>query len=87
MGIDCSKNRVRNQIEIVGNGNSAYMVSSESFNISSILEATIILTVKHYRSQLVVINAATIFLVFLFTLMIILYRKLYHQSGKGVIYK
>ncbi len=86
MGIDYSKDSVMYQIGINGNGNSAFIVNGITFNISTLLETTAMLTAKYYHSQLIAIHFTSIFLIFLFTVIHIQCRKLHRRNEKGRTY-
>lgn len=87
MGGDCSKGNVQNQIGIVGNGNSAFILNDAALNLSKILESTIIFTAKYYRSQWIAVHLVSILLMCLFTSAIILYKKSNYRTEKGIIYR
>ena len=85
MGGGCSKGHVRNQIGIVGDGNSAFILNDITFNISQIMESAIVLTAKHYQTQWIGIHFASVVLICLFTPIIILCQKSYKRDENGTV--
>jgi hypothetical protein len=86
MGGDCSKKLLKYNVGIVGNGNKAFIVNDVTFNISTMLEATVNQTLKQYRSELIAVHFASASLVLLFTLTTIRYFMSPRRVEKGKIY-
>jgi hypothetical protein len=86
MGGDCSKCFKGHNIEIVGHGNSALIINGVTFNITSMLEPVITLTIKQYRFEMITMHFASIFLVLLFVFIIIRYLMSHrHVNGKAIM--
>lgn len=83
MGPRCSRLPMRTNIGIWGNGNSATVIHGNDYNISSILQTAVGVTMDTYRSELIFIQFAIFSLVMMLTMLIL--RCLLLRSGTGKI--
>ncbi|CAF1486565.1 unnamed protein product [Adineta ricciae] len=70
MGDSYSKCKNRVNVDIVGNGNSAFVLNGVTFNVTNMLETTVIFTIKKYRVEVIAIQLVS-FCVILFCILII----------------
>ena len=84
MGDICSKGQNWINLNINGNGNSAFIMNSVTFNLTSILETAIIFTIKKYRVDIISIQLVSFGLILLSILMIDRYRKWHYETKKNI---
>ena len=82
MGVSSSKCENRVNVDIVGNGNSAFVLNGVTFNITNMLETTIIFTIRKYRVEVIGIQLVSFCVILLCTLMIRRYHRSHNWTDK-----
>lgn len=83
MGPKCTTLQLGGDVNIPGNGNSAIIFNGVPYNISYIFNNALNIIMEKYRSELIIIQFSSIFLMTILWCVIILYLVLKRVVNKG----
>ncbi|CAF0899930.1 unnamed protein product [Adineta ricciae] len=84
MGDNHSKCQNRVNVDIIGNGNSAFVLNGVTFNVTNLLETTIIFAIKKYRVEVIAIQLVSFCVILFCVLMIGRYHMSHHWTDEDI---
>ncbi|CAF5192472.1 unnamed protein product, partial [Rotaria magnacalcarata] len=69
MGSKCSTLQIGGKVHISGNGNSPLIINGITYNISSLFNTVVSMTMRQYRSELILVQFISAFVVLISVLL------------------